>query len=191
MVKAYFENIHLQIIHHIENAQSDIKICVAWFTDFEIYSKLVDKLKEGLNIEVIIANHKFNKKSRVDFKEFLKFKGKVGYIGNLNDSSRDSFMHNKFCIIDSNIVITGSYNWSFKARMNDENILIIQDDNSLIKQFENKFFDLKPQFGFAIKNNKVALLPIKNIMAKWDKNPNLNSNNKKPSKVTSNILDKF
>lgn len=96
-------------------------------------------------------------------------------------------MHNKFCIIDSNIVITGSYNWSFKARMNDENILIIQNDNSLTKQFENNFFDLKPQFGFAIKNNKVALLPIENIMAKWDEKPS----NKKPSKNTSNILDKF
>ena len=187
MVKAYFENIHLQIIHHIENAQSDIKICVAWFTDFEIYSKLVGKLKEGLNIEVIVSNHKFNKKSRVDFKDFLKFKGKVGYIGNLDDSSRDRLMHNKFCIIDNNIVITGSYNWSFKARMNDENILVIKDDNSLTKQFENKFFDLKPQFGFAIKNNKVALLPIESIMEKWDKN----SSSKKQSKSTTSILDKF
>ncbi|WP_218599192.1 phospholipase D-like domain-containing protein [Polaribacter sp. NJDZ03] len=187
MVKAYFDNIHLQIIHHIENAKSDIKICVAWFTDFEIYLKLVAKLKEGVNIEVIVANHKFNKKSKVDFKEFLKFNGKVGYIGNINDSSRDSFMHNKFCIIDSDIVITGSYNWSFKARMNDENILIIQNDDLLTKQFENKFFDLKPKFGFVIENNKVSLLPIENIMSKWEKEPTL----KKTSKNTSNILNKF
>ena len=71
--------------------------------------------------------------------------------------------------------------------MNDENILIIKDDKSLTNQFENKFFDLKPQFGFVIKNNKVALLPIENIMAKWDKKPSKN----KSSKSTSNILDKF
>jgi phosphatidylserine/phosphatidylglycerophosphate/cardiolipin synthase-like enzyme len=187
MVKAYFENIHLQIIHHIEDAQSEIKICVAWFTDFEIYSKLIEKLKQGLNIEVIVANHKFNKKSRVDFKEFLKLKGKVGYIGNLEDGSRDSLMHNKFCIIDGNIVITGSYNWSYKARMNDENILIIKDDHELTNQFENKFFDLKPKFEFAIKNNKVSILPIESIMAKWDKK----STSRNPSKNTSNILDKF
>lgn len=173
MVKAYFENIHLQIIHHIEDAKFNIKICVAWFTDFEIYSKLVNKLKEGLSVEVIVANHKFNKKSKVDFKDFLKCKGKVGYIGNLKDGARDSFMHNKFCIIDNNIVITGSYNWSFKARMNEENILVIKDDKSITKQFENKFFELKPQFGFTIKNNKVALLPIKSIMTKWDKKPSI------------------
>jgi len=187
MLKAYFENIHLQIIQHIENAHSDIKICVAWFIDFEIYSKLVGKLKDGLNIEVIVANYKFNKKSRVDFKDFLKFSGKIGCIGNLTDGSRDSFMHNKFCIIDSNTVIKGYYNWSFKARVNDENILIIKDDKLLTRQLESKFYELKPQYGFAIKNNKVALLPIENIMAKWDIIPSI----KKPLKRTSNILDKF
>lgn len=187
MVKAYFENIHLQIIDRIENAQSEIKICVAWFTDFEIYSKLVEKQKSGLNIEVIVANHRFNKKSKVDFKELLKHNGKIGYIGNLNDGSKDSFMHNKFCIIDNKTVITGSYNWSFKARMNDENILIITDESLLTKQFKDKFYQLKPQFGFTLNNNKVSLLPIENIMAKWDKKII-----KKPkNSSTSIILDKF
>ena len=169
MINVFFENIHLEIISQIENAQSDIKICVAWFTDFEIYKILVSKLKQGLNIEVIVANHKFNKKSRVDFKEFLKNNGKVGYIGDINDGSKDSFMHHKFCVIDKHIVITGSYNWSYKARLNEENILIIKNDLSLTDKFLNKFNDLQPQFGFALKNNKVALLPIENIMAKWDK----------------------
>lgn len=187
MVEAYFENIHLHIIRQIENAKSDIKICVAWFTDFEIYSKLVDKLKDGLNIEVIIANHEFNKKSKVDFKDFLKFKGKVGYIGNPNGDPQDRLMHNKFCIIDSNVIITGSYNWSLKARMNDENILIIRDDLSLTKQFEQKFQELKPQFGFAIKNNKVSLLPIEKIMTKWEKTPF----GRKTSNDPARIVDKF
>lgn len=187
MVKAYFEDIHIEIIQHIEMAKSDIKICVAWFTDFDIYSKLVDKLKKGVNIEVILANHKFNKESRVDFKEFLKRNGKVSYVGTLNDGSQDSFMHNKFCIIDRNIIITGSYNWSFKARKNDENILVIKNDKLLTKQFENKFSELKPKFGFAIRNNEVALLPIDKIMAKWDQKPK----NKIKAKGSTNILNKF
>jgi len=189
MVKAYFNNIHLQIIHHIENAQFDIKICVAWFTDYEIYESLVEKLKQGINIEVIIANHKFNKTSRVDFKEFLIHNGKVGYIGNIKDRANDSFMHNKFCVIDNNTVITGSYNWSFKARLNDENILIIKDDMNLTNQFVSKFNDLKPQFGFAIKNNKVALLPIEKIMMKWEKKPKQTKETFNTPKT--NIFNKF
>jgi phosphatidylserine/phosphatidylglycerophosphate/cardiolipin synthase-like enzyme len=33
-------------------------------------------------------------------------------------------MHNKFCVIDGQAVITGSFNWSYKARQNHENITI-------------------------------------------------------------------
>lgn len=189
MVKAHFKDIHLQIIYQIKNAQSDIKICVAWFTDFEIYETLVNRLKEGVAVEVIIANHIFNKESRVDFKELLNHNGKVGYVGNLSDGSKDSFMHNKFCIIDNEILITGSYNWSYKARKNDENILIIKDNKSLINQFKEKFNELKPKYAFSLKNNKVKLLPIEKIMAKWEKN----YKTKKSSKITgaSSIFKKF
>lgn len=189
MVKAFFNNIHLQIIHQIENAQYDIKICVAWFTDYEIYEKLVTKVKEGLSVEVIIANHEFNKKSKVDFKEFLKHNGKVSYLGSLNGNKKDSFMHNKFCIIDNRIVISGSYNWTKKARLNDENILVVTDNNDLTAQFVSKFQDLKPQFGFALKNNSVELMPIEKIMNKWEKKTTLNK--KVSKKRSSSILDKI
>jgi phosphatidylserine/phosphatidylglycerophosphate/cardiolipin synthase-like enzyme len=191
MVKAHFNNIYIEIINQIEAAQSDIKICVAWFTDFDIYSKIVARQKSGVNVEVIVSNHEFNKRSRVDFKELLKHNGKVGYIGNINDGSKDKFMHNKFCIIDNNIIITGSYNWSFKARSNDENILVVKNESELVKQFTNKFYEIKPEYGFAIKGNEVSLLPIEKIMAKWEKRPaqkNIKTKNT-PSKL--GITNKF
>ncbi|KSA13478.1 phospholipase D-like domain-containing protein [Maribacter dokdonensis] len=185
MTKVYFDKIHLEIIHQITNAQFDIKVCIAWFTDFDIYKSLVKKVKEGINVEVIIANHKHNKKSRVNFKELLKYNGKVSYIGNLNDGLRESFMHNKFCIIDNIRVVTGSYNWSYKARKNEENILVLDNNQTLANKFIEKFNELKPKYGFTIKNNEVALLPIEKIMSKWDNKP---SSVLKPS---SNIVDKF
>jgi phosphatidylserine/phosphatidylglycerophosphate/cardiolipin synthase-like enzyme len=191
MVKAHFNNIYIEIINQIEAAQSDIKICVAWFTDFDIYSKIVARQKSGVNVEVIVSNHEFNKRSRVDFKELLKHNGKVGYIGNINDGSKDKFMHNKFCIIDNNIIITGSYNWSFKARSNDENILVVKNESELVKQFTNKFYEIKPEYGFAIKDNEVSLLPIEKIMAKWEKRPAQKNNKTKNTPSKLGITNKF
>ena len=190
MIEVHFENIHNQIISHISKAESDLKICVAWFTDVEIYNAILDVQKKGVIVNVIIANHEFNKKSRVDFKEILQNKGYVGYIGDLNDSISDKLMHNKFCIIDNEVVITGSYNWTFKARLNDENIIVIKNQPHVIFKFSEKFDSIKPQFGFAIKGNSVKLLPIEHIMAKWDKKqnevlPRLKTN------FTKNITDKF
>jgi phosphatidylserine/phosphatidylglycerophosphate/cardiolipin synthase-like enzyme len=146
-----------------------LKICVAWFTDVEIYQSIIQAQNRGVQVYIIVANHEFNKNSRVDFKELLQNKGYVGYIGNINDGSKDRFMHNKFCIVDDFTVITGSYNWTFKARLNDENIIIIKNQPTIISQFNNKFESIKPQYGFAIKGNEVQLLPIEKIMAKWDK----------------------
>jgi len=51
-------------------------------------------------------------------------------------------MHNKFCIIDDRIVITGSYNWSGNAEDHFENIVVVCDDFYLVKQFRHEFEDL-------------------------------------------------
>lgn len=46
-------------------------------------------------------------------------------------------MHNKFCIIDDR-VITGSYNWTYYANNNQENI-IVTDERSLVKSYTEQF----------------------------------------------------
>lgn len=187
MTEVYFEDIHNQIIKHILAANSSLKICVAWFTDVEIYHSIIQAQEKGVQVYIIVANHEFNKNSRVDFKELLQNNGYVGYIGNINDSSQDRFMHNKFCIIDGSTIITGSYNWTFKARLNDENIIIIKNQLNIASQFNDKFESIKPRYGFIIKGNEVKLLPIEKIMAKWD--------NLKETMIIANksksIFDKF
>ena len=189
MTEVYFEDIHNQIIKQISASNESLKICVAWFTDVEIYQSIIQAQHRGVQVYIIVANHEFNKNSRVDFKELLQNKGYVGYIGNINDGSKDRFMHNKFCIVDDSTIITGSYNWTFKARLNDENIIIIKNQPNIISQFNNKFESIKPQYGFAIKGNEVQLLPIEKIMAKWDKpkvtKPVITENK------TKSIFDKF
>lgn len=189
MIQVHFEDIHKRIIEQISNARNVLKICVAWFTDVDIYRAILEIQKKGVFVYVIIANHEFNKKSKVDFKELLQNNGCVGYIGNLNDTSSDKLMHNKFCIIDSNVVITGSYNWTFKARLNDENVIIIKNQPNVTAKFTEKFESIKPQFGFTIKGNTIKLLPIDSIMAKWDRPIKLIS--KISQSKTKSILDKI
>lgn len=43
--------------------------------------------------------------------------------------SKSVFLHNKFCIIDYSIIINGSYNWTYSAINNEENILILSLEN--------------------------------------------------------------
>lgn len=190
MVEVYFENIHTEIIRHISESKKELKICVAWFTDVDIYNSILAIQKKGVSVNVIVANHEFNKKSKVDYKELIQNKGYVGYIGNVNDSSTDKLMHNKFCIIDNYKVITGSYNWTLKARKNDENIIIIQNQPAVINKFVEKYDLINPKYGFAIKGNAVKLLPLDQIMAKWETGKS-NSIKEVIKPKTKSILDKF
>lgn len=171
MINAYFKNIHTQIIEEISRAQQSIKLCVAWFTDVELYNHILRAQEKGVVVKIIIANHEFNliDKNPIDFKELLLNNGTVNYIGNLTNDYTDSLMHHKFCIIDNKILMTGSYNWTRKARQNDENLLVIKDEAEVVKSFEEKFEHLNPTHTFAIENDKVLLFPIKDIVKKWDK----------------------
>ena len=67
-------------------------------------------------------------------------------------SERNGLMHDKFCVIDNQIVISGSYNWTNNAEYkNSENINIIEDDNKLATKYSLEFNRLwgfgKPQMN--------------------------------------------
>lgn len=51
-------------------------------------------------------------------------------------------MHNKFCIIDLETVLHGSYNWTNKAQYNYETI-IIEKDCIFAEKFSEEFIRLK------------------------------------------------
>lgn len=133
--EAIFENIANRIIREIDNANHSIYIAVAWYTNKKIFDKLVQKVDNGCKIQIIVSNDYINNNSQINFNLLEKRNTKVFKIGN-GDSE---LMHNKFCVIDFNTVITGSYNWSYKAENNFENIVINSNDTSLANQFVGEF----------------------------------------------------
>ena len=140
--EAIFENIANRIIEEIQQANKSIFIAVAWFTNKIIFDQLLLKAKNGCHIQIILSNDEINKNSSIDFELLEKLNGKIYKIGNGNTE----LMHNKFCVIDYNTVITGSYNWSYKAENNFENIVINTNDTSLAEQFVTEFIQIKLKY---------------------------------------------
>jgi hypothetical protein len=140
--EAIFENIASRIQEEIQKAQKSIYIAVAWFTNRNIFEQLLIKAKSGCVIRIVISNDDINNNSSVDFDQLTKYNGEVYKIGNGNSE----LMHNKFCVIDYNTVITGSYNWSYKAENNFENIVVNQNDTSLAEQFVTEFKQIRKKY---------------------------------------------
>lgn len=118
----YFQDIEHHIINQIEKAQSRLLICVAWFTNETIGAEIIKKAK--IDVEVVVDDNVINRNC-INIKRLKSKNFEVSFIKDLN--KHYYLMHNKFCIIDNSVVITGSYNWTKNANTNDENIAVISD----------------------------------------------------------------
>lgn len=140
--EAIFENIADRIISEINKAKSSIYIAVAWFTNQSIFDVLLQKDKEGCQINLIYSADQINKNSGIDFELLRTKNSQVFAIGD----GKYNLMHNKFCVIDHCTVITGSYNWSNKAESNHENITITCGVTSLAEQFIIEYNKIKQRY---------------------------------------------
>ena len=136
MIKHVSDKIQNAIQLELFKAKESIKIAVAWFTNELLLQPLILKLQNGVSVELIINDDEINRngETSLDFTEFLKAGGVLRW----NDSKQ--LMHEKFCIIDNRIVITGSYNWTNKAEYNSEveNIFYDEEETTL---FYNELYN--------------------------------------------------
>lgn len=191
--EAIFDNINKRIKTEIQLAKNTIYVAVAWFTDYILFHELEKKAKEGCKVFVLTSNDFINKQSKIDYDTFQE-NFKVFLFGD----SKTKLIHHKFCVIDKHTVITGSYNWTHKAKSNEENVVITKGDSVLAEQFIGEFDKLLEQFN--IKDNQVdyrkdldtiikRLEIIKNfILIEETESINAITNKLKPYKELKSIL---
>ncbi len=127
--EAHFQDIQNRILTSIDNARVSIRVLMAWFTNFTLFNKLIEKHNAGIDVQVAIYDDGVNKKHGVDLSLIPHVRLKRGKRGGL--------MHDKFCVIDNQIVITGSYNWTNNAEFkNDENVTVENDPEQATRYSE-------------------------------------------------------
>lgn len=132
----FFNEIKDTIIQGIRSAKYIIWVAVAWFTDKEIFEELILKKKSGVNIRIITSDEKSNSYLISELMEnfdTVKIPLSGEYLSNR--------LHDKFCIIDLEYVMHGSYNWSKNAQNNDETLETALD-RDLVKKFADEFLRL-------------------------------------------------
>jgi len=132
----YFTSIDKVIIKRIKNSKSSIKIAMAWFTDEKIKEALLDKKLQNRNmdIEVLVDNNDINTIYFFNNEDQFLQAG-VKLFRNKNKR----LLHDKFMVIDSELTVMGSYNYTNKAKTNYENVAAIYDKDfcsTYIRRFE-------------------------------------------------------
>lgn len=161
-IEAYFDNIQETLLSELDSAKRSIYVAVAWFTDTNLFEKLLDKLDDGVQVSVVIVKDEINDRGWNDFTRITQKGGQFFSI-------EGTLMHNKFCVIDERVVITGSYNWTYKAAtQNIENITVTCNDYDLSLKFIQQFRQITGQQKQqqVVDNNRIIkrLNVIKNLL---------------------------
>lgn len=137
-VVAYFnEEILKQLQNYLTFARKSLKIAVSWFTNYSLFKQLKQMANDGIKIQMIINNDLINNGGYcLNFNELIENENVE-----LSLVEYPHLLHHKFVIIDDDLLITGSYNWTRFSGKNYENMVIINDE-VIIEQFSNEFDEL-------------------------------------------------
>lgn len=147
--EAHFENIQARIKDELLKARTTVRICVAWLNS-EVFDPILQELvNRGVRVDIIFNDDLINKKSLSTSLAGVNFYP-------IKTKQYATLMHNKFCIVDEAVIITGSYNWSKRASQHFENVVIVRNDYALVERFLHEFYDLINHFSDAHDLIKIA-----------------------------------
>lgn len=131
------------IEEEIDEAKKYIHVAVYAFTNRFLAQALVRAAQRGVDVKVVLDG-KFDEESEYSKGDYLKRKG-IAVKGVKAWTRRglrivEGLMHHKFAVIDGQVVVTGSYNWTATAEAaNYENLLIFKEAPDLARSYEEEF----------------------------------------------------
>ena len=137
MIESHFENIDQVISRILVGSHNKIDIASAWFTHPGLMKIIENKsIVNSVKIRIIISDDPINSRFYPEYNkliaagiDFFVHKG----------ISQQILMHNKFAVIDSSTVITGSFNWTRSAETNLENIVVSYNDSVFASKYTSEF----------------------------------------------------
>lgn len=150
LAQAHFEAIDDHLNRELKQARFSIRVAMAWLTHPQLVGALGDAADRGVAVEVVISRSdtNFARAGRIRQFEYLVDSGVVLLVNGPSDGRDANFLHHKFCVIDYETVITGSFNWTNNALSNEENILITRADQRLANQYLQTFEKLLARSSF-------------------------------------------
>jgi len=126
---------------YISMAKKSIDLCIFSFTNDDLANEVKDAHNRGVKVRIITDD------------EAMKGKGADSTrmadagIAVRCDSEERYHMHNKFMVVDSLFLVTGSFNWTFQAGKSNQENLVVLDGEYFIKKYDEEFNKLWGQFA--------------------------------------------
>lgn len=112
----------------LKEAQHTLDICIFTITDDRLATDIRDCHHRGIKVRIITDDEKlYDNGSTINDLKNAGIPVKIDH--------SHYHMHHKFGIIDSRIVITESFNWTYTASKHNQENLLITSNSEIVKQY--------------------------------------------------------
>lgn len=119
------------IVKQIDASKKSIKVMAYGFTSINLAEALVRAKKRGVDV-ALIQDEKSSQNNREALQKLLDAAIEV------RSDGKHAIQHNKVMVIDQDVVITGSYNFTSSAETrNAENIMIVKSEYAARRYLDN------------------------------------------------------
>lgn len=135
MHKVYFSpgtDILESISDILKQAKQTLDICVFTITDERLANDILYCHQSGIKVRIITDDEKM-----YDHGSAIRGLKNAGIPVKIDHSRYH--MHHKFGIIDSRIVFTGSFNWTYTASNHNQENLLITTNHDIVKQYKEQY----------------------------------------------------
>ena len=119
----------------LNQANHTLDVCVFTITDERLAYDILNCFQRGIKVRIITDDEKM-----YDHGSKIKDLKNAGIPVKIDHSRYH--MHHKFGIIDSRIVFTGSFNWTYSASNHNQENLLITSNYEIVKQYVEQYEQL-------------------------------------------------
>lgn len=118
---------------YIRMAKKSLLICVFNLTNDKLADAIRHVQSQGVDVRIITDDETMTNKGN-DCQD-LANEG----IPVRTDNSERAHMHNKFMLVDSTFLLTGSFNWTFQAGSSNQENLLVVDHPFYLERYNKEF----------------------------------------------------
>jgi phosphatidylserine/phosphatidylglycerophosphate/cardiolipin synthase-like enzyme len=131
-----YDQIRPMLEQEIAHARQTIHCSLFGISSPELASRLITSAKRGVEVQIGLDKKQAALPSSLH--RLIKRAGAEVFI-----KKTGVLEHNKFCVLDGEVVVMGSWNWSKHAQTQDNSELIIKACPPIVDRFEGAFQRIK------------------------------------------------
>jgi hypothetical protein len=138
------QSVSERVVYELQKARYSIWIANIWFTDNAIYNLLIEKVKEGINVEIILSINKImNCDENAKIQQFIDLGGEFFLINETEDITAS---HKGFCMVDYSTVIDSGFDDKSYLNPGYSAYFMREYPESLVEHYFNEYFSVKNKF---------------------------------------------